>query len=1236
METDSEQMLIARNAVLEKELATEAILEKVRARSLAMYKSDELQDVISTVFACLQELNIEADTASILVTNDDNSITESWIQNNERTYTAPIYVSFFKESVISRDLKEALDNRTEILTKRYSREEKNEWFVYLFEKTGLGKISGQRKQFVFDGECYCISLVTSKHGGIYVGRYFDKPFTVEENKIIQRVGNVFSQAYTRFLDLQKAEAQAREAKVEAALEKVRARSLAMHHSDELKQVAASMFARLKELDISFDGALIFLFNKGKKSIQLWIATNHLSDPVMIDLPYDKEMQLNQIWLDLWQAMEEGEHIFNRSYSGDTKNDYFRYVQKYNESKIPDSIRQLQLEKESWTACLCAEKNSVIGFDNWSGKNIPEEEFRIVVRFARVFEQAYTRFLDLQKAEAQARESQVEASLERVRSATNAMHHSNHLAEVIKVITEQLAFLSLDFDTANFAKMLPNGDMDLWISTPRQSYPSKILLPYLDHPVFNLVRNDDRDFLTQQLSKPEKDIFFSYFFNCVGESGIPEERKAYVLNSKGFTRSIFKIKDIYFTIGNYRNELFSDSDNELTGRFAKAFEQTYTRFLDLQKAEELAREAQIEAAMERVRARTMAMHESKELIQAAELLFDQVKQLGAELQGVAFAICDEHSNLVQKWTSIGVFSVPYNIEPGEQRMYEAWKNRVPIHEEVYEGERQKKYYESFMQIPAFREGLQKFIESGHPIPTWQKNHAVTFKYGYLLFITTKPFGETQIFLRFAKVFDQTYTRFLDLQKAEAQALEAIKRASVDRVRAEIASMRTTRDLERITPLIWNELSTLGVPFFRCGVFIMDEEKQEVQSHLSTPDGHAIAAFRQPYNTAGEISEMVASWRKGELYKQHWDEDRFIAFTQSLVDQHAITSGEKYLTENRPADLYLHFVPFLQGMLYAGSITPLTEDELELVKNLADAFSSAYARYEDFNKLEIAKIEVENALSNLKLTQAKLVQSEKMASLGELTAGIAHEIQNPLNFVNNFSEVSSELIEETAERRREMEENSPEVTGLLNDIKENLVKINHHGKRADAIVKGMLQHSRKSEGKREATDINLLCDEYLRLAYHGMRAKDKAFSAALETDFDPGIEKIDIVPQDIARVLLNVINNAFYACSERARRDTVGKDSNLASTENKYHPTVFVSTKKTSNQVLISVKDNGNGIPEKVIDKIFQPFFTTKPTGQGTGLGLSLAYDIVKANSGEIRASSIEGQGSEFIISLNSNA
>ncbi len=284
------------------------------------------------------------------------------------------------------------------------------------------------------------------------------------------------------------------------------------------------------------------------------------------------------------------------------------------------------------------------------------------------------------------------------------------------------------------------------------------------------------------------------------------------------------------------------------------------------------------------------------------------------------------------------------------------------------------------------------------------------------------------------------------------------------------------------------------------------------------------------------------------------------------------------------------------------------------------------------------EIEKAYHQLRSTQVQLIQSEKMASLGELTAGIAHEIQNPLNFVNNFSDVSTELVDEM---NAEIDKGNTEDAKLIaHNLKQNLEKINHHGKRAGDIVKGMLQHSRSSSGVREPTDINKLADEYLRLAYHGLRAKDKSFNATMKTDFDENIGNINIIPQDIGRVLLNLINNAFYAVTEKKKQAPPPPEGGIKNPPAEYEPTVIVRTALNppsggrGAEVVISVKDNGNGIPQKVLDKIFQPFFTTKPTGQGTGLGLSLSYDIVKAHRGELKVETTEGKGAEFIIQLPS--
>ncbi|MBA3284515.1 MAG: two-component sensor histidine kinase [Nitrosopumilus sp.] len=342
-----------------------------------------------------------------------------------------------------------------------------------------------------------------------------------------------------------------------------------------------------------------------------------------------------------------------------------------------------------------------------------------------------------------------------------------------------------------------------------------------------------------------------------------------------------------------------------------------------------------------------------------------------------------------------------------------------------------------------------------------------------------------------------------------------------------------------------------------------------------------------------------------------------------------------------DRTYHLYKFSNGYMGAASPGDISTESWDLLKRAARVFALAYTRFSDLQKaesqaeqarqhliqLQVEKNRAESAFTELQSTQQQLIQSEKMASLGELTAGIAHEIQNPLNFVNNFSEVNLELIDEMkTELKQGNTSDALEITDILG---QNLQKIAHHGKRADGIVKGMLQHSSKSSGSKEPVDINALVDEYLRLSYHGFRAKDKSFNAIMETYFDSSIGKVNVVGQEIGRVLLNLLNNAFYSVNEKK------KHSQYAQWQN-YEPRVYVSTEKQGDHILIKVKDNGTGIPEKVLQKIYQPFFTTKPTGEGTGLGLSLSYDIItKGHGGELKVETKEGEGSIFIIQLTAS-
>ncbi|MBK8504685.1 MAG: hypothetical protein IPL46_22240 [Saprospiraceae bacterium] len=404
----------------------------------------------------------------------------------------------------------------------------------------------------------------------------------------------------------------------------------------------------------------------------------------------------------------------------------------------------------------------------------------------------------------------------------------------------------------------------------------------------------------------------------------------------------------------------------------------------------------------------------------------------------------------------------------------------------------------------------------------------------------------------------------------------------------------------------------------------------------------------YKKSGQLDSSIYYAEKG------LDVANRISYTQGILSACKILAEQYELNDSRKALYYFKLATENQGKLYgAGNIQIMSDmiakDEARrqqiqmteinyrnrlkqylLLAGLFTILVVAIILFRNYWKSKASNLILENTLSNLKATQGQLIQSEKMASLGELTAGIAHEIQNPLNFVNNFSEVSGELI---AEARDELEKGDiKEAKEILTGLSQNLEKINHHGQRASSIVKGMLDHSRSSAGEKIPTDINQMCDEYLRLAYHGMRAKDKSFNVDFKTEFDESIPKISVIPQDIGRVILNLVNNGFQALSDVA----------LAKSDPDYKPTVSVSTKLSPagggagggqlSMVQITISDNGPGIPDDIKDKIFQPFFTTKPAGQGTGLGLSLSYDIVKAHGGELKVETKEGEGCNFMIYL----
>lgn len=1044
--------------------------------------------------------------------------------------------------------------------------------------------------------------------------------------------------------------QNRELEIQAALERVRSRTSAMQDSIELNEVVAVVYTELAQLGIDVHLSLILIYDWKTKQMEWWSSGQGIDKmPKRYRVQITPEIE-NHPWVTRYFNAQKNKIEFEfYKLEGEIKKTIDNYLFEQTDLKtLPDDFKQSMSGIQSVMLAEAFMKRGVLSISVF--EELANSDIDLIKRFARVIDEAFNRVEELRIAETSAKEAKIEAALERVRARAMAIRKSDELQEVITIILKELNRLGFDLMESSIIIFdPPSKDLIVWgtgVANPefatgkRQQYFEHSFLDGIFHDAEKGVR-----FRTGILEKVQLKTYFDKLFTI---TDFKDQSRQYI-------EEMYKIEQVYYAHALFKHGFLeviglnpvSSEKAEILKRFSNVVDLTYTRFDDIKQAEKQAREAQIEAALERVRSRTMGMQHSDELQEAAVLLFQQVIALGVPAFGSGFNILDDDRKYATAWMAgQDRMQPPFKTSSSKDiflRICEAEKKGESLFVEEQGGEALKEHFEYMLSIPVFKKIADKMASVGQSFPTFQILHCAFFSQGYLMFITFEPVPDAyDIFKRFAKVFEQTYTRFLDLQKAEKQAKDALKQASLDRVRGEIASMRTSEDLNRITPVIWRELQALQVPFFRCGVFIINEKEEKVHVYLTTPSGKALAALHLALDANELTKNTVEHWRGKHIFKTHWNKEEFINWSKSMVQIGQVESVESYQGANdAPESLNLHFVPFRQGMLYVGDVNPLTNDKIELVKTLAEAFSIAYARYEDFKNLEEAKNKIELTLTELKAAQSQLIQSEKMASLGELTAGIAHEIQNPLNFVNNFSEVNSELMDEMDEEINNG--NLEEIKAIAKDLKENEAKINHHGKRAESIVKGMLLHSRGSSGQKEPTDINALCDEYLRLSFHGFRAKDKSFNAEFKLETDESLPKIEVVPQDIGRVLLNLINNAFFAVNERAKTPQP-PEGGAKNAQNDYKPEVIVSTSSSPfgeggtkgglKGVTITVSDNGPGIPSSIKEKIFQPFFTTKPTGQGTGLGLSLSYDIVKAHGGtlEVKSQSESDTGTEFIIQI----
>ncbi len=1220
-----------------KESQIQLALERVRARTMAMQKSDELPEAANLLFQQVQSLGMPAWSTGYCIWSHDQSAVTLYMSSEgilQPPFTAPT-----TEDELFIQMRKGKEAGKTFHVVEMGGDELVMHYRYMRTLPVVGKILD--------------SIIAAGHPlptfQVMHHAYFSKGFLLfityepvpDAHDIFERFGKVFDQTYTRFLDLQKAEAQAREAHIETALERIRSRTMAMQKSEELTNVAGLLFEQVNALGIKTWTAGFNVWSEDNNSYVDYITSPNGG---FIE-PYTVDTEKAGALKDISNARKSGVEFDVQYVDGEKIKQLYLALtglgEKQFEIMLQDGVR---FPSQQYEHFVFGSKVSLMFI---TYEPVPEAH-DIFKRLGKVFEQTYTRFLDLQKAEAQAREAEIQLALERVRARSLAMHRTSELQDVVDIVAQQLYHIGMDINGGVIITINEqvNDDLPVWASSGAADYVQRVVVPFLDRPIFTHLRDAIKrgnNFFAEEYNKEEKDELFNHLSRYNPWRSSTEERKKELLSREGGLARAAAISHYTTTaVTNHHGKKFSDEDHEILKRFGNVFEQSYTRFLDLQKAEAQAKEAQIETALERVRSRSLAMQKSEELKEIIKLVYEQLVHLNMNVEHAGFIMDYKERNDMHIWLADqrnipSEVTIPYFDSPHWNSFINAKEKGENFFTNLLSLEEKNKFYNDLFHLfPVPDEAKEYYFScAGLAITTVLLDNVGL----YIENFSGTPFTdeENSVLMRLGKVFQQTYTRFNDLQKAEAQAREAQIELGLERVRARAMAMQNSDELSEMVAILFEELVKLDLILARCIIWIFDTNSLAARMWMANSEDKKIArSYFVKYLDHPYYNSILTGWKEKNqkwVYDLKGEEkktiDRLLLIETELSQlPETVKEGILSSEETFVAGSFNNF-----GLIEASGPANPTNEQLDILHRFGKVFDLSYTRFNDLQKAEEqalraeqdliaikeAKQKAEEAFTELQATQKQLIQSEKMASLGELTAGIAHEIQNPLNFVNNFSEVSKELLDEM---RQAIENgNAAEAKEIMNDVIDNLEKINHHGKRADGIVKGMLQHSRSSSNVKEPTNINALADEYLRLAYHGLRAKEKSFNATLETDYDTTVGKIEVIPQDIGRVILNLITNAFYAVKEKSK--TAPPD---------YKPTVCVSTKRSNDAVIIAVKDNGNGIPQNIVDKIFQPFFTTKPTGQGTGLGLSLAYDIVKTHGGELEVHTSEKEGTEFIIIL----
>jgi signal transduction histidine kinase len=1283
-----------------RELEIEAALERVRASTMAMKASEDLSKVASAMFGQMKQLGGDLFAFGIVLCEKDKDTVEQWHNLGNEGMISPFSVPVDLDYIHSYRYDQWKSGK-KLFSIEIPEDYITEHFKLMFElpsvKAAMDEVAAQGIQVEIPG--WEIDYGASfKHGYLLVSSL--KPF--EEDHIFPRFANVFDQAYTRYLDLQKAEAQARDAQIELSLERIRAQVTAMQESSDLLDIVVTMRSEFVKLghEAHYFWHMRWLPEKYDKAMTSGDGTKI---GMVMTLPRHIHGDIEPVAA--WEKSGEPTHIL--AMDVDTAVDYVHkmitlgdFEQVDPQAPSLDDVRHIG----GLTFIMARTTHGEIGY-SLPGvvPDPPQNAVDTLVRFAGVFDLAYKRFEDLKSAEHQHREAQIELALERVRARTMAMQHSDELIETSELMFEQIKNLNIELWSCGFSLWYDDDSYFMGYNTgPDGKMGDPLKIPLTEDVFFTTIRDAKRrgdDFLVFESEGESLEQTYSYMdtLPVVGEfmRGIVmagAELPKYQVTHCGF----FSQGHLMFIALEHNPEAI-----DIFKRFTTVFNQTYTRFLDLQKAEAQAREAKIETALEKIRSRTMGMQSSDELPEVANMLFLEVQSLGIPAWSCGYCILEQdRRSSICIMSSEGTLQKPFLLPHNGEASFLEWDDFVHNDQTFFTqelgGEAIDSHYNFMKSLPQLTPIFKDIEEAGLSLPTYQINHLCKFGHGFLLFITYEEVpGSHDIFKRFTSVFDQTYTRFLDLKKSEQRAREAEVDLSLEKVRSQVTAMQTSSDLFDIVVNMRKEFVSLGntADYFWHMRWLPDSYEMSMTSE----DGNRIGMVISLPRFVHQDIPGLAEWEKGTdpVYILALNAEDAWDYIDNMNTHGRYEQADPHAPSRNDIESIggLTFIIARTGhgeigFSLPGEVPHPPQEALDTLVRFAGVFDLAYQRFEDLQESEQQarlileeRDRLEIALNELHATQDQLIQQEKLASLGQLTAGIAHEIKNPLNFVNNFSEVSLELVDEVREEvRRGTEDGGPgsekaqlrqgfdeqakvksekspfdlpseasakggrgaeaiakvgdvtisandETTSLileiLDDIEANLRKIHEHGSRADGIVKSMLQHSRGGDGKMEPTPLNPIIKEYVNLAFHGMRAGKEPINVDIDLHLDENVGEVPLVAEDFSRVILNLCNNAFDAM-----RDKLTGDGGPGTG---YVPKLTVRTHQSEKTITIEIEDNGPGIPDEIKDKILQPFFTTKKGTQGTGLGLSITNDIVKAHGGSINIHSNPGK-TVFMITL----